>query len=189
MKRKIAAIMLMALALPLFSPSMPKAQAALLDDELAQAAAGNATATQIQELLKIQDNLASGNKDALMGTIAQTALARTGNADLVNNLTTVAGQLSGQNQTVSKEDIAKVVESAVRGKVQERIQEEVGSRLSGYQQQFALLSALLNNNNNLTPNVLAENNSLTAVPQNTNINDLLNKTAAAYASGLLSNVK
>ena len=187
MKRKITAIMLMALALPLFSPSMPKAQAALLDDQLAQAAAGNATATQIQELLKIQDNL-SGNKEALIGTIAQTALARTGNVDLVNNLATVAGQLSGQNQTVSKEDIAKVVETAVRGKVQEKIQEEVGSRLSGYQQQFALLSTLLNNNN-LTPNVLAENNSLTAVPQTTNINDLLDKTATAYASGLLSNVK
>ncbi len=188
MKRKIAAIMLMALALPLFSPSMPKAQAALVDDQLVQAAAGNATATQIQELLKIQDKLASGNKEALVGTIAQTALARTGNADLVNNLATVAGQLSGQNQTVSQEDIARVMETAVRGKVEAKIQEEVGSRLSGYQQQFALLSALLNNNN-LTPKVLAENNSFSTVPQTTNINDLLNMTATAYASGLLGKVK
>ncbi|SCM80238.1 3D domain containing protein (fragment) [uncultured Sporomusa sp.] len=148
MKRKIAAVMLMVFAMPIFSLAMPKAEAASLGDQLAELSAANAQAAQIEELLKIKDNFEQGNKQALWGTLAQFALERTGKADIVNDISSVAAQLAAQDQDVAKENIARAVETAVRTSVQEKVQAEVNDRLAGYQDEVVLLSSLLTNTSN-----------------------------------------
>ncbi|SMC94333.1 3D domain-containing protein [Sporomusa malonica] len=187
MKNKIAAILLMVFAMPLLSSALPKAEAAFLEDKLAEAVAGSPTAAQIQELIKIKDSLGQGNKEALWGTIAQTAIERTGKASTVNDIAAVAAQLTGQDQTGLKENIVKVVETTVRSKVQEKVQTEVTDRLAGYQNEFALLSMLLNNSNILTPKAVENNNSLAGAPQN--YRKMLDMTATAYGPGPLDNGK
>ncbi|HWR43872.1 3D domain-containing protein [Sporomusa sp.] len=187
MKKKIAAILLMAFAMPMFSPALPKAEAAFLEDKLAEAVAGNTAAAQIQELIKIKDNLGAGSKEALWGTIAKTAVERAGKANTVNDITTVAAQLIGQDQAGVKDNIVKAVETAARSKVQEKVQQEVTNRLAGYQSEFALLSMVLNNSNILTPNAVESNNSLAGAPQN--YRKMLDMTATAYGPGPLDNGK
>lgn len=146
--KRIAAVMLMVFAMPIFSLAMPKAEAASLGDQLAELSAANAKAAQIEELLKIKDNFEQGNKQALWGTLAQVALERTGKADLVNDISSVATQLAAQDQAVAKQNIARAVETAVRTSVQEKVQAEVNDRLAGYQDEVVLLSSLLTNTSN-----------------------------------------
>lgn len=179
--------MLMVFTMPLFSWAMPKAEAAVLEDKLAEVGASNPTVVQIQELAKIKDSLKQGNKQALWGTIAQTALDRTGKTDMVNNIAAVAAQLTSANQQATKETIVNVVETAVRDKVQEKVQTEVTDRLTSYQKELSLLSMLFNNNNILTPKAVENNNSLTGAPQN--YRKIINMTATAYGPGPLDNGK
>lgn len=187
MKKKLAAILLMVFAIPLFSSAHSKAEAAFLEDRLIEAVAGSPTATQIQELIKIKDSLGQGKNEALWGTLAQTAIERTGKSGTVNDLAAVAAQLTSQDQTGLKENIVKVVESTVRSKVQEKVQTEVTGRLAGYQDEFALLSMLLNNTNSLNPKAVENNNSLAGAPQN--YRKMLDMTATAYGPGPLDNGK
>lgn len=147
MKKKIAAIMLMVFAMPLFSLAMPKAEAASLGDLLSEVSAGNTTAISIEELLQIKENFDRGNKQVLLGTLAQTALARTGKAELVNDIGTVAAQLAAQDPEVAKKNITLAVETTVRSKMEEKLQAEVSERLAGYQNEMALLSTLLTTTN------------------------------------------
>lgn len=186
MKRKIAAIMLMVFAMPLFSSAIPRAEASVIENTLAEVA-GTPTATQIQSLIKLRDTLSQDDKQALLGALAKTAIERTGKADMVNNLTALTQQLSTQDQIVDKTNLVKAVETVMRNKVDEKVKEEVSSRLAGYQDKVALLSTLLNNSNILTPKAVQNNNSLAGAPQN--YRKLLNMTATAYGPGPLDNSK
>lgn len=179
MKNRITAILLMVFALPLFlPPAMPKAQAAFLEDKLSEAVVSNSTAAQIQELLKIKNDLEQGNKEALWGTVAKTAVDRAGKGNMVNDIAAVAAQLSGQDQTDAKASIMNAVESAARNTVKEKFQEQVTDRLAGYQKEIALLAMLFNNSNILTPNAVENNNSLAGAPRN--YSKMIDMTATAY---------
>ncbi len=158
MKKWITTVLLMVFVMPL-SFALPKAEAAFLEDQLAEPVAAN-TAAQLQQILQMTDNFA--DKEALLGTIAKSALARSGNTAAVNDITTMATQLLAQDQTIVKENLVKAVETAARSKVQQ----EVTTRLSGYQNEMALLSSLLNNSNILTPNSVKSNNALSGIMQN-----------------------
>jgi hypothetical protein len=169
LKKKITAILLMFFAMPLLSSALPEAEAAYLEDQLAESIVANTTAAQIQELIQIKDN--PGGKEALLGTIAKSAIERSGKADAVNDITTVAAQLLAQDQTDIKNNIVKAVETAARGKVQQ----EVTDRLAGYQNEMALLSTLLSSSNILTPKAVESNNTLSGAPQNNHkILDVIN---------------
>ncbi|WP_371369639.1 hypothetical protein SRRS_27230 [Sporomusa rhizae] len=186
MKKKIAAILLMVFSVPFFTPVVPKANAAFLDDKLAQVA-GNLTATQIQELIKVKETLNASDRQALLGRIAQTALERSGNATVANNITALAEQLTPKEQTVSRDNLTQMVESTVRNKVQEKVQGEVTNHFAGYQKEIALLSQLFNNSNNLTPKAVENNNTLAGAPEN--YRRMLDMTATAYGPGMLDNGK
>lgn len=187
MKKKIAAILLMVFSVPFFTPAVPKANAAFWDDKLAQVAAGNLTATQIQELIKAKETLNASDRQALLGRIAQTALERSGNATVANDITALAEQLTPKEQTVSRDNLTQMVESTVRNKVQEKVQGEVANHFSGYQKEIALLSQLFNNSNNLTPKAVENNNALAGAPEN--YRRMLDMTATAYGPGMLDNGK
>ncbi|MGL5514630.1 MAG: hypothetical protein ACRDBM_15555 [Sporomusa sp.] len=151
MKKKITVILLMVCSIPLFSLAAPKDEAALSEDKPAETIVGGVTMAQIQQLITLKDSLRQGSKDALWQTITKNAIERTGNANTVNEIATVAAQLAGQDQQAVKENLVKVVETTIRSKIQDRVQEKVTDRLAGYQDEFALLSTLLNNGNNLAP--------------------------------------
>lgn len=187
MKRKLAVIMLMVFAMPLFSTTGSQANAAALEDRLLEAAAANPTATQIQELIKIRETLSQSDKQALWETLAQTAVERSGKADMVNNISALAQQLANKDNPGTNTNVIKAVETAIRGNVQEKIQTEVAERLTKYQKDFSLLTTLLNTGNLLTPKAVENNNSLTGAPQN--YSKLLNMTATAYGPGPLDNGK
>lgn len=184
MRKKIAAILLMVFSMPFFTPVVPKANAAFLEDKLAEVAAGNPTATQIQELMKVKETLNGSNRQALWGVIAQTALARSENA---NDIAALAEQLTTKEQTLSQDNLAKMVESTVRNKVQEKVQGEVTNQLAGYQKEIALLSLLFKNSNILAPKAVENNNSLAGAPEN--YRRMLDMTATAYGPGMLDNGK
>ncbi len=149
LKRKIATIMLMVLAMPLFSSAMPRAEAAFWDDRLVEVMAGK--------------------------------------ADILNELTALTQQLPSQNPVDVKANIIKAAETAMRDKLQEKLDAEVTNQLAKYQDKFTLLSTLLSNSSTLTPKAVQNNNSLPGEPQT--YRKLLDMTATAYAPGPLDNGK
>ena len=188
MNKKISAVLLMVFAMPIFMSAMPKAEAAFLEDKLAEVVAVNPTANQIQELVNIKNQLNQGNKQALWGAIAQTALERVGNAELVNDIASAATQVSTvKDLTNGNTGIIKTLGSTVRDQVEGKVQAEVTDRLSGYQNELALLSVLFNNSAALTPKAAEANNSLAGAPQN--YSKMIDMTATAYGPGPLDNGK
>ena len=187
MKKKIAAIMLMVFAMPLFSSTMPHAEAAFWDTRLAEAVAGKPAAEQIQELITMQKTLTQEDKQLLVSVLTKNALERAGKSDVFNEITALAQQQPIRELAGNKADIVKAVETAMGNKLQDKVKEEIDNRLAGYQDKFALLSALLNNSNLLTPKAVENNNSLAGEPQN--YRKLLDMTATAYGPGTLDNGK
>ncbi|QDR80900.1 hypothetical protein [Sporomusa termitida] len=157
MKKIVTAVLLMVFVMPL-SFALPKAEAAFLEDQLAEAA-GTGAAAQLQQILQMTDNLA--DREALLGTLAKSALERSGNTAAVNDITTMATQLLMQDQAVIKENLVKAVETAARS----RVQQEVTTRLSGYQTEMAVLSSLLNNSNMLMPDAVKNSNAISSIMQ------------------------
>jgi 3D (Asp-Asp-Asp) domain-containing protein len=187
LSKKIVAIMLMLLATPVFSATVPQAKAAFLEDRLSEAVAGEKTANQIQELINMQKALTQEDKQLLVNALAKNVLARTGRADVIDELSVLTQQQPVQESAASKADIVAAVETAMRSNLQNKIKEEVDNRLAGYQDKFALLANLLNNSNALVPQAVQNNNSLTGEPQN--YRKLLDMTATAYGPGPLDNGK
>ncbi|SDE61906.1 3D domain-containing protein [Sporomusa acidovorans] len=185
MRRKLAAILLMVFAMPLLGAALPRAEAASFEGKLAEVTAGNSTAAQIQELIKMRNTLSQNDKQAIWGELAQKTIEQSERGAIVKNLTTLTQQLLTQGQASTNADITKAVESAVRGKVQETLQEEINSRLAEYQEKVALLSTLLNNRSSLTPQAVEDNNALAGAPQN--YRKILDMTATAYAPGYRDN--
>lgn len=160
LKKKITVILLMVCSIPLFSLAAPNAEAAFSKDKPAETIVDSVTMAQIQQLITLKDSLRAGSKDALWQTITKTAIERTGNANTVNDIATVAEQLAGQDQQAVKENLVKVVETAIRSKIQDRVEEKVSDRLAGYQDELALLSTLLNNGNSLASETVESNDKV-----------------------------
>lgn len=185
MINKLTAILLMVFALSLFSAVSSHAEAAAWENTLAEVVTATPAATQIQSLLQMPAGLTREKQQALWGVLAQTALNRTGKGALINNLATLTQQT--QQQPSTNTALATAVEAAVRSKLEEQIKTAVTERLGDYQEQAALLSALLSGNNRLTPQAVQNNNALAGAPQN--YRQLINMTATAYAPGPLDNEK
>ena len=187
MNKKLAAILLMLLAMPAFSATVPQAKAAFLEDRLSEVVAGKTTTDQIQELIKMPKTLTPADKQLLVNVLAGNVLARTGKADVINGISALTQQQSVLKDAVSKADIVAVVETAMRSNLQNKVKEEVDNRLAGYQDKVALLANLLNSSNTLIPQAVQNNNSLTGDPQN--YRKLLDMTATAYGPGTIDNGK
>lgn len=168
--KKFTVITMLAMALNMFSPVLPQAHAAILDDLISQAVAQNPTAAGIQGLLQVKESLEAGDRDAVMSLLAQTALERTGRSDLAD---VAAVALGGGN-------LKGVVQTAVRQQVEQR----VGQNLGQYQDVLTVLTTLFQNST-LNPVVAKDNNSLTGAPEN--YRKIIDMTATAYGPGVKDN--
>jgi 3D (Asp-Asp-Asp) domain-containing protein len=164
--KKITVITMLALALNMFSPVLPQAHAAILDDLISQAVAQNPTAAGIQGLLQVKESLEAGDRDAVMSLLAQTALERTGRSDLAG---VAAAALGGG-------DLKGVVQTAVRQQVEQRVVQNLGQ----YQDVLTVLTTLFQNST-LNPGIAQE----TGAPEN--YRKIIDMTATAYGPGVKDN--
>lgn len=166
--RKFAAITVTAVVINLFSPLIPQAHAAILEDKVAEAIAQNANSLPIQDLLKIKTDLEQGNNNAILGSLTKAALARVQSENLVNVATT--------------DDLGKVAQTVIR----QRVDQNITKTLTPYQKEINALSMLFKGNL-LTPQSSINNDTLTGTPQN--YSRVLNMTATAYGPGVRDNGK
>ena len=170
--KKAVVITLMALTINMFSPVLPQAHAAFLEDKLAEVVTAGPNMVRVQELLRVKNDLEQGKKEALWDLLAKTALEKasksTAGADVVS---------------VANGNLNKNVETVLRQEVEQTLSE----RLASYDKELAVISMLFNLNNVLAPQSVRNNNSLMGAPQN--YKRVLEMTATAYAPGPLDNGK
>ena len=106
-------MLLFAFAANFLSPVMPQAHAAFFDDKLMETIAQNPNAATIQELVKLKQDVASGNKDAIWGFITKTALTRAGKGNIADIATNgnLAQAAADNYQTKCSENAWSTVES------------------------------------------------------------------------------
>ncbi len=168
--KRLAAVTLIAMMATFFSPIVPTAQAASLEDALNQMLVQNSsTSAHIQELLKLKQNLEQNKKSAIVEDLARQVLSQAGNANIPN--------------IIANGNAGDAVKAAVRQEVEKRIND----RLAPYQKELGILTTLFGGSNALNPNVARDNNSLTGAPQN--YKRALDMTATAYGPGPLDNGK
>lgn len=167
--KKLVATMIVAMVASVFTPIVPQAHAAVLEDKLAQAVEQGVTASRIQDLLKVKQELDKGNKDAVISTIAALAQERIAKSNI--------------NSIAANSDVKQVMGNALRQQVEQKVSEQLGP----IQNQLNLLAVLLNGQSSLTPSTVRESNSLTGAPEN--YKRVLDMTATAYAPGPLDNGK
>lgn len=166
--RKFAAITMTAVVINLFSPLIPQAHAAILEDKVAEAIAQNANALPIQDLLKIKTDLEQGNNNAILGSLTKAALARVQSENLVN--------------VATADDLGKVAQTVIR----QRVDQNITKTLTPYQKEINALSMLFKGNL-LSQQSSINNDTLTGTPQN--YSRVLNMTATAYGPGVRDNGK
>lgn len=169
--KRYAISMLLAMVANIFSPLASQAYAASIQDTLAEALQQSQSATQIQELLKVKQELDKGNKSKVVNTVIQAALQQ------------MTHGVENSNLSVDEDSIKKTVETALRDQVQQAVTKDIAP----YQEGLNAIAALLGQNQKLSPNALRNNNSLAGAPEN--YRKVLNMTATAYASGSLDNGK
>lgn len=167
--RKLVATMVVVVVASVFTPIVPQAHAAALEDKLAQAVEQGVTASRIQDLLKVKQEFDKGNKDAVISTIASLAQEQIVKSNI--------------NAVATNSDVKQVMGTALRQQVEQKVSEQLGP----IQNQLNLLAVLLNGQNSLTPSTVRENNSLAGAPEN--YRRVLDMTATAYAPGSLDNGK
>ncbi len=143
--KKLAAIMMTALVINLFSPLMPQVSAASLDEQLLSTITQNTNAAQIQELLKIKQDLEQVNREVLLTSLTKAALERIPAESLVN--TTQSNGLNG----------------LVQGVVEQQLNKNIPGILSGYQKELAVLSLLFGQGNTLNSSFFTSDNAEQAV--------------------------
>lgn len=165
--KKVIMAMLAAAFLMIALPVMPQAHASsIIEDKLTELAAQNTSLPQ-EDLIKIKQGLAQGNKDVIWPIIAKAALAKAGGSDTAATAA-IPGDLN-------------VVASALR----QRVEQGIGEKIAPYQQQLTALAALLNSQGILTPQAAKDNNSLAGAPQH--YNKMLQMTSTAYGPGVADN--
>lgn len=168
--KKFATVALIAMMVTLFSPIVPTAQAASLEDALSQMIAQDpSTSVHIQDLLKLKQNLEQNKKTAILENLAKQVLAQANN-------TNAPGIIANGN-----------LGAAVKGAVRQEVEKNIGEYLAPYQNELSVLTTLFGQNNTLNPNASRDNNSLTGAPQN--YKRVLDMTATAYGPGPLDNGK
>lgn len=166
--RKFAAITMTAVVINLFSPLIPQAHAAIIEDKVAEAIAQNANALPIQDLLKIKTDLEQGNNNAILGSLTKAALARVQSENLAN--------------VATADDLGKVAQTVIR----QRVDQNITKTLTPYQKEINALSMLFKGNL-LSQQSSINNDTLTGTPQN--YSRVLNMTATAYGPGVRDNGK
>lgn len=178
--KKAAVVTVMALTLSIFSPIMQQAQAASLEDTLAQVTALDAS--KVQELLNAKQMLEQSDKKVILGAIANTAIERAAQSKAVNNIASNVAT-SDMISTLANSNINNL-KSVVRGQVEQQI----GNRLTNYQDELAIVAKMLNSKGGiLSPNSVSESNTLAGAPEN--YKQVINMTATAYGPGPLDNGK
>lgn len=167
MKKNVMIAMM--LALNIFYPTVSQAYASSLEDSLVQIAAQDSRISNVQELIKIKQQLDQGKTDALISAVAQNALGKKEQGNIM--------------ATAVSSNIISVAQEGIRQKLGQRIEEQ----LVAHKDEVDILSLLLKEANILTPSVEMENNSLTGAPEN--YRRVMDMTATAYASGPLDNGK
>lgn len=178
--KKAAVVTVMALTLSFFSPIMQQAQAASLEDTLAQVNALDAS--KVQELLNAKQMLEQSDKKVILGAIANTAIERAAQSKAVNSIVSNVAT-SDMISTLANSNINNL-KSVVRGQVEQQI----GNRLTDYQDELDIVAKLLNSKGGiLSPNSVSESNTLAGSPEN--YKQVINMTATAYGPGPLDNGK
>jgi hypothetical protein len=154
-------------ALTNLSPLINHAQAAFLEDKVVEAIAQSPDAARVQQLLQLKDQLQQGDKDALLGALAQAALNQVTQSRGIGNTTDLA--------------------AAAQTTVQKELTQNLSKHLANYQDKLAVIATLFNLNNNLTPKVVQDSNTLTGAPGN--YKQVIDMTATAYGPGPLDNGK
>lgn len=168
--KKFAAILMTAMVINLFAPLTPQAYAAALDDQLAAVIGQSSGITQVQELLKIKQELEQADRNVILGSLTKVALERIPADNIVNIIA------SGGFRDVAQ------------GFLQQQVDKNITGKLSAYQKELSVLSLLLNGNNPLTSQLTSDTNAITAdAPQS--YSKVFNMTATAYAPGVLDNGK
>lgn len=167
--KRFAAITVTAMVINLFSPLIPQAYAAGLDDQLVAAIAQNSGFTQVQELLTIKQELEQADRSVILGSLTKVALERIPADNIVNMLAS-----GGFN------DVAQ-------GFLQQQVDKNITNKLDAYQKELSVLSLLLGGNNSLTSQLTGDTNVTADAPQN--YSKVLNMTATAYAPGIPDNGK
>ena len=167
--KKTAVLTLTVCILNIFAAGPSVANAAFLEDKLAEVIAQDPNAARIQELLRLKQTFNNGNKQAVVETLAKAAFDRTGHS----NIAAVA----------SATDIRQTAQTVIR----QQVEEKVNAKAAPYYKELAMLAALFNLNGELQPQSAMANNSLAASPAN--YHKLIQMTSTAYAPGVADNGK
>ena len=169
--KKLIASTLAAVVLNIFSPMAPLAHAATIQEQLTQVMGQDANATRIQQMLTIKKQLEQGNKQAILATLAKTALTQPGQSEMVTTLT-----------AATQGNIGQVAQTALL----EQVQKSITDKFTPYEKELGILMALFNNKS-VTPNLTLDNKLLLTPPQS--YKRIIDMTATAYAPGPLDNGK
>ena len=171
--KRTALTLIMTICFSLGSPLVSAAQAAALENQLTGILLSSA-GVKVQELASLTRQLdpSNYNSDALRALLVQAAIAKAGGM-------TAGGELGkAAIQTATSQ-----VETMVRNEVSQQLSE----RLKSYEQEFTVLSTLLNLNQTLAPQASVNSGALPGSPQQ--YARILDMTATAYAPGPLDNGK
>jgi 3D (Asp-Asp-Asp) domain-containing protein len=157
--KKITLLTVLAMTLGLSAPMMPQAQAASVVEQIVdQAISHNFTGAKAQDLQRVKQDIEKGNRDDLIGMLAQTAIEK----------------LSIRNQSPA----------AAKNALAQQVVEKVGDKVGLPPEGRAVIMHLLQNTI-LTPQVVRDSNSLIGPP--TNFRKVLNMAATGYAPGRSDN--
>lgn len=164
--RKTAVLTLSACMLNIFA--VIPANAAFLENKLAEAIAMDPKAARIQELLKIKQNIGPVNRQAVVETLLRAAIERTVSGNKAVSATDNAGQ-------------AAEVSAGQQAVAQVNVEEEL------YYKEMSVLAILFNLNGQLKPQAVIQNNSLSGAPDS--YHKLIQMIATAYVPGSAGNGK
>lgn len=170
--KKIIVSALAAVVFNIFSPvTPPLAHATAIQDQLTQVITQDANAARIQQMLLIKKQLEQGNKQELLATLAQNALAQSGKGEMATAL-----------NAVTQGNISQVAQNALF----QELKKSISDKIAPYEKELGILSTLFNNQL-LAPKTTPDNNVLLGAPQN--YKKMIDMTATAYAPGELDNGK
>ncbi|MDR3591345.1 MAG: 3D domain-containing protein [Negativicutes bacterium] len=169
--KKFTVLTVFALTMGFLSPTLPAAHATSVADQiLNQAISKYPSVAKAQDLIRIKEDLTQGNRDDLLGLLAQAAVKQVGREDLAGAAATA---VAGGN-----------LNEAMKAAVNQAVQRKVGDKLGQYQEALTLINSLLQHSS-LNPASAQDNNSLAGAPKN--YRAVMNMTATAYGPGTKDN--
>jgi len=165
--KKFTVLTVFALTLGFLSPVLPAVHAANVADQiLNQAISQTPNGSKVQDLLRIKQDLAQGNKDDLVGMLTQAAAKQVGKGGLAGVAATAA---SGGN-----------LSQAMQTAINQAVEQKLGDKLGQYQEALTLINSLLQHSS-LNPTAVQDNNTLAGAPKN--YSAVMQMTATAYGPG------